>query len=249
MSNDIYVDIPESLEACDRGYSPEAAPPPQSLPSDERPRERLQALGPAALSDQELLSIILNSGIRGKHVSILAAEVLDKLEQTKDIPPVKELALLPGLGQSKASLLIAMLEFGRRRWGIVGGRIRHPADIYRMVRHYADRRQERFLCISLNGAHEALALRVVTIGLVNRTIVHPREVFADPILDRASAVCVAHNHPSGQLEPSTEDDDITFRLKEAAGVLGINFLDHLIFSDTGYFSYCQKDRLSRAQVR
>jgi DNA repair protein RadC len=136
-----------------------------------------------------------------------------------------------------------MLEYGRRRWGMAGTRIRHPSDIYDLVRHYADRRQERFICVSMSGAHEVLAIRIVTIGLVNRTIVHPREVFADPILDRASAISVAHNHPSGQLDPSPEDDDITSRLLQAAEVLGIRLLDHIIFTETGFFSYRQAKRL------
>jgi DNA repair protein RadC len=189
------------------------------------------------------LSILLNSGIRGKNVSLVAADLLDRLVQDRDFPSVKELALLTGLGASKASAVVAMLEYGRRRWGMAGTRIRHPSDIYKLIRHYADRKQERFICLSMNGAHEVLAIRIVTIGLVNRTIVHPREVFADPILDRASAITVAHNHPSGQIDPSIEDDDITARLLEAARVLGIRLLDHLIFTDTQFFSYCQAKRL------
>jgi DNA repair protein RadC len=136
-----------------------------------------------------------------------------------------------------------MLEFGRRRWGAAGARIRQPQEIHDLVKHHADRKQERFLCISLNGAHEVLALRIVSIGLVNRTIVHPREVFADPIIDRAAAVIVAHNHPSGHLEPSPEDDEITFRLKAAADILGLNFLDHLIFSESTWYSYRQSGRM------
>jgi DNA repair protein RadC len=142
------------------------------------------------------------------------------------------------MGESKACLVAAMLEFGRRKWAS-GQKIRNPADIYGLVRHFSGRRQEYFLCVSLNGAHEVIALRIVTIGLVNRTIVHPREVFADPLLDRASAVAVAHNHPSGDLNPSKEDEEITVRLNAAAELLGLNFLDHLIFSDNHWFSYRQ----------
>jgi DNA repair protein RadC len=138
-----------------------------------------------------------------------------------------------------------MLEFGRRRWGLSGRRIGAPVDIYRIIRHYADRPQERFICLSMNGAHEVLAVRVVTVGLVNRTIVHPREVFADPIMDRASAIIVAHNHPSGIVDPSAEDDEITSRLKAAADVLGIRFLDHIIFSEVLYFSYRHSRRLMK----
>jgi DNA repair protein RadC len=234
-----YSEYFEPLGVEDLGCRNRLVPGPRSLPPAERPRERLREWGPAALSDQELLSILLNSGVRGKNVSILAAELLERLDREKEIPSVRELALLTGIGESKASAVVAMLEFGRRKWGMAGTRIKHPADIYNSIRHYADRRQERFICLSLNGAHEVLAIRVVTVGLVNRTIVHPREVFADCLLDRACAVSVAHNHPSGQMLPSAEDDEITLRLKAAADILGLRFLDHIIFCESGYFSYRQ----------
>jgi len=211
---------------------------PLSLPKERRPRERLIRSSPEALSDQDLLAIILVSGVKGKNVTLLARELLLKLDREKKIPTVKELCRLSGLGISKACTIAAMLEFGRRKWAS-GQRIRCPMDIFNLIRHYADRRQERFICLSLNGAHEVLASRLITIGLVNRTIIHPREVFADPILDRASAVVVAHNHPSGNIYPSEEDNEITYRLKAAADILGINFLDHLIFSENLYFSFRQ----------
>jgi DNA repair protein RadC len=113
------------------------------------------------------------------------------------------------------------------------------------VRHYADRKQECFISLSLNGAHEVLAVRIVTIGLVNKTIVHPREVFADLIQDRAAAFCVAHNHPSGQLESSPEDAEITERLQAAARIIGLYFLDHIIFSQTSYWSFVENGKLKK----
>jgi DNA repair protein RadC len=219
--------------------------PRQEEAQDSRPRERLLRGGPAALSDHELLAVLLNTGIRGKNVAALAAELLELLDREKNIPSVRDLQTLSGMGVGKACSVAAMLEFGRRRWGHAGTRIRQPQDIYSLLRHHADRKQERFLCLSLNGAHEVLALRIVSIGLVNRTIVHPREVFADPISDRAAAVIVAHNHPSGQLKPSPQDDEITVRLKAAAGLLGLSFLDHLIFTETAWFSYCQSGHMDR----
>jgi DNA repair protein RadC len=213
-------------------------PSPLSLPAGQRPRERLIRAGPDSLSDQELLAVILVAGVQGRNVMNLARDLLDRLDREKAIPSVAELCGLKGMGESKACSIAAMLEFGRRKWSS-GLRIKSPQDLYGHIRHHADRRQERFLCISLNGAHEVLASRIVTIGLVNRTIVHPREVFADPILDRASAVAVAHNHPSGDVRPSREDDDITSRLRAASEILGLRFLDHLIFSETSWYSYCQ----------
>jgi DNA repair protein RadC len=215
----------------------------ENVPLEERPREKLLIRGPSALSDSELLAILLNTGIHGKNVKELAGDLLGLLDRNKDIPSVKEISDLAGLGQSKSCSVAAMLEFGRRRYGSFSARIKQPADIFTLVRHYADRKQERFISLSLNGAHEVLAVRIVTIGLVNKTIVHPREVFADLIQDRAAAFCVAHNHPSGQLESSPEDDEITARLQSAARILGLHFVDHIIFSETNWWSFREKGKL------
>ena len=213
------------------------------LPSSQRPRERLLSKGPEALSDAELLAILLNTGIKGKNVSDLAGDLLGLLDRNKEIPDVREILDIPGLGNSKACAVAAMLEFGRRRWGSSGVSVKTPSDIFSLIRHYADRKQERFISLSLNGAHEVLSVRVVTVGLVNKTIVHPREVFADIIQDRAAAFIVAHNHPSGRLVPSPEDDEITERLRGSAAILGLHFLDHLIFSQTAWWSYRQNGKL------
>ena len=212
-------------------------------PPDERPREKLKNQGPAALSDGELLAVLLNTGIRGKNVKELAIDLLNLLDKSKDIPSVRDISHLPGIGQAKSCAVAAMLEFGRRRYGSFSIRIKQPSDIYSLVRHYADRKQERFISLSLNGAHEVLAVRIVTIGLVNKTIVHPREVFADIIQDRAAAFCVAHNHPSGQLDSSFEDDEITDRLQSSARILGLHFVDHVIFSETDWWSFRENGRL------
>ena len=213
------------------------------LKPEEMPREKMLEKGPSALSDTELLAILLNTGTRKKRVKALAKELLLLLDKSKGIPPIKEITALRGLGQTKASAVTAMLEFGKRRYGSVSARIKQPSDVFPLVRHFADRKQERFISLSLNGAHEVIAVRIVTIGLLNRTIVHPREVFADLIQDRAAAFCVAHNHPSGQLLCSPEDEEITSRLQSAANILGIQFLDHLIFSETAWWSFRQNGKL------
>ncbi|MCL2801625.1 MAG: DNA repair protein RadC [Treponema sp.] len=213
------------------------------MPPNERPREKLLERGPASLSDGELLAVLLNTGIQGKNVKELALDLLSLLDKNKDIPSVKEISALAGVGDSKACAVAAMLEFGRRRYGSFSARIKQPVDVFTLVRHFADRKQERFISLSLNGAHEVLAVRVVTIGLVNKTIVHPREVFADIIQDRAAAFCVAHNHPSGQLKSSPEDDEITCRLLSASRILGLHFVDHIIFSETGWWSYKENGKL------
>jgi DNA repair protein RadC len=198
-------------------------------------QERLLTAGPEALSDNELLELFLDGG---------PADILrKKLELNNGIPPVSELAALPGVNADKAYAAAAMLEFCRRRWNFRGVRITDADGLFSLLRHYADCRQERLISVSLNGAREVLAVRVVTVGLVNKAVVHPREIFADVITDRASALCIAHNHPSGLVFPSGEDDAVTRNLLKAAGILGINLLDHLIFSGDGFYSYHREGKI------
>jgi len=242
MSDITYSECLAELQAQYRGAR-KGRKGPLDLAIEQRPRERLMNKGPASLSDADLLAILLNTGIKGKNVSELAADLLGLLDRNREVPSVQELARLSGMGDSKACAIAAMLEYGKRRWGMAGSAVKYPSEIFALVRHYADRKQERFISLSLNGAHEVLAVRVVTIGLVNKTIVHPREVFADLIQDRAAAFIVAHNHPSGRLNPSPEDDEITQRLLKASEILGLHFLDHLIFSETAWWSYRQNNRL------
>jgi len=129
------------------------------------------------------------------------------------------------------------IEFARRRIKPEGTKIETPADLLPLVRHYAERKQEHFLCASINGANEIINIRVISIGLVDRTPVHPREVFADALTDRASGVIVAHNHPAGPLEPSAWDVEVTKQLKAAGEIVGVVLLDHIIFNRNGYFSF------------
>ena len=124
--------------------------------------------------------------------------------------------------------------------------MRTPSDVFPLVAHFADLKQERFLTVSLNGAHEVIQTRTVSVGLVNRTLIHPREVFADALTDRACAIIVAHNHPSGQLTPSPEDKDITRRLRGAGELLGIPLLDHLVFSRQDFYSFVEHGLLDPA---
>ncbi len=173
----------------------------------------------------------------------LAARILQVVDSEGTAPSLKGLCEVEGVGLAKASLIMAALEFARRRIRPHGVKISFPPDVYPLIRHVADRRQEHFLCVSLNGANEVIAIRTVSMGLVNRALVHPREVFADPITDRATAVIVAHNHPSGNLLPSADDLAITRQLKKAGQTLGIRLLDHLIFNTTSYYSLLEKGQL------
>ena len=208
----------------------------RELAIEERPRERLCREGPKSLSDSELLALLLGSGSRGRDVFSLAARVIEKVDRSNSELTVRDLMQISGLGLAKAAIVVAALEFSRRRICSDGVKIREAKDVIPLLAHLFDRKQETFVSVSLNGAHEVIASRIVTIGLVNVCQVHPREVFAEPLKDRACAIIVAHNHPSGDLTPSKEDWLVTERLKDGAKLLGITLLDHIIFSSKGFRS-------------
>jgi DNA repair protein RadC len=123
--------------------------------------------------------------------------------------------------------------------------IKNPSDLYDLLGDFKNRRQEHFLVVTLNGAHEIIKLHIVSKGLVNRTIVHPRECFYPAIKDNAAAVMFVHNHPSGKTNPSIEDDEITWQLKAAADILGFKMLDHLIIGRNQFYSYRQSGKISK----
>jgi DNA repair protein RadC len=215
----------------------------REMPLQERPRERLSLLGPGHLTDVELLAVLIGSGIKGKGVTTLAREVLSLLDATDYKPRFNTLREISGLGTARAALIAAALEFCRRIFCPEHHKITTPGDVFPIVRHYAGRKQEHFICLSLNGAQEVITKRVISIGLVNKTMVHPREVFAGAVTDRAAAIICAHNHPSGNIEPSHEDRDVTFMLQKAGTIMGIRLLDHVIFSHKEYFSFQEQGEL------
>jgi DNA repair protein RadC len=213
----------------------------REMPLETRPRERLVKSGPASLTDLELVSIMVGSGMKGKGVLAISGEILALLDSRQYKASIEDLKGIVGLGSAKAALILSAIEFARRILCTDKTRIRMAADVVPVVRHYADRQQEYFLCLSLNGAHELIATRVISMGLVNKTLMHPREVFAGAIVDRASSIICCHNHPSGNTEPSPEDREITGMLADAGRLLGITLLDHVIFSKTGYYSFREND--------
>jgi DNA repair protein RadC len=215
----------------------------KDIPQDERPREKLAKRGPQSLSDVELIAVLLGRGIEGHDVMSVANQVLTAIDTNGGTPDCQALENIAGMGPAKAALMAAALEFSRRRIKPEGFKISFPADVLPLIQHYADRKQEHFLCVSLNGSNEVIAVRVISVGLVNKTHVHPREVFADAITDRASAVIVAHNHPSGNVEPGQEDVEITKQLKSAGEILGIRLLDHIIFNRSAYYSFVEKNAI------
>ncbi len=209
------------------------------MPKFERPREKLREKGAKYLPDIELIAILLGSGTKENDVMTVAGRILRVLDQCNDKIGLEELQKIEGVGPAKATVIAAALEFARRRIRPEGVKIIFPTDVLPLITHMSDRKQEHFICISLSGANEVIATRIVSVGLVNKTQVHPREVFADPITDRAAAAIVAHNHPSGSLYPSIEDIAVTKQLKEAGDTLGINLVDHIIFNQKGYYSFLE----------
>ena len=201
-----------------------------------QPREKLAQNGPRALSDEELLSVMLGSGSPGNNVRSVAAQVLPVLDIDEDAN-IRRLQEVPGIGPSKAYMIAAAIEFSRRRIRPEGIRVRKASDVVPLVNHLLDRPQEQVVSISLSGAHEVIKIRTVSIGLLTSCPIHPREVFVGPIMDRAFSVILAHNHPSGDPTPSDEDKKVTRQLALAASTLGIRLLDHIVVARRGYFSF------------
>lgn len=210
---------------------------PVSRTLGERPRERLLRYGAQTLSDRELVAVILGSGTAQASVYTVAQRVLKVVERDSTNIGTRELMAIAGVGPAKAAQLASCLEFARRFVAPRSYRIRTPSDVMPLLVHYADRAQEHFIAVSLNGAHEVISVRVVSVGLVNRTLVHPREIYAAAITERATAIICAHNHPSGNVTPSSDDHLVTQSLKEAGEVLGVRLLDHIVFSPTGFYSF------------
>ncbi len=209
----------------------------KDIPDFDRPREKLAAKGPEALSDPELLAVLLGSGVKGKDVFQVARDILRKLDKEKGKVDVKALVSIEGVGFARACQIIASLEFARRRLLKESIFIQKAEDVLPLISHIADKKQEYFLCITLNGANEVIGNRVVTVGLLNTNQVHPREVFVDAISDRAASIILSHNHPSGLLKPSPDDMATTKQLVAAGKILGIPVLDHILITKKGHLSF------------
>ncbi len=201
----------------------------------DRPREKLIHLGTKSLSTIELLSILLGKGTRKKNVFNLSKEILKVHDDDLRNITVDSLMKITGIGPAKTCNIIAGFELARRYNGRKLSVITCAEDVIPLIFHIRDKKQEYFVCITLNGANEVINNRIVTVGLLNSSQIHPREVFADAISDRAASVILIHNHPSGNLEPSEDDGRITKQMREAGRILGIAVLDHIIITEDGNF--------------
>lgn len=209
------------------------------LSSLDNPREKLKIKGVEALSDRELVAVIIGQGSKEAHVDEASRLVIEEIDKKDGKPELNALRFLPGMGEVKAGQILAALEFGRRRKEKRQSVIRCPEDIFENVKHYSDREQECLVVISLNGAKEIISEHVISIGTMDKTLIHPREVFSTAIKERAAAIVMAHNHPSGNTSPSPDDIKATLRISECGKMLGIKLMDHIVFSKEQYYSFLQ----------
>jgi len=213
------------------------------LHKDDKPREKLVAKGVQALKNDELLAILLGSGVQGKDVRKLAKEIVAMMDEGFDKLTLKKLCEIHGLGLAKASQILASIELSKRYLIRSNKRITSAGEVYEELKAFSSKSQEHFLTITLDGASHVINTRTVFIGTLNQSLVHPREVFADAIADRAAGIIIAHNHPSGTLEASRADIQITQRLKEVSKLVGIELLDHVILSKHGFYSFSDEGLL------
>ena len=213
------------------------------LPSSERPRERLQKLGVDALSAQEILALILGRGIAGESVMVTAQRLLSQFGNLKGIADasVEELLRVKGIGVAKASQIKAAFELANRLEGYsdkgTKPLVKTPDEVMSLVRgRLKGKKKEHFLVLLLDTRGQVIKVSEISVGSLDTSIVHPREVFKEAIAASAASVIFVHNHPSGDPEASEDDIQLTKRLAEAGEIMGIDVLDHVIIGDKNYLS-------------
>lgn len=222
----------------------------RDLPQGELPRERLIARGAEALSDAELLAILLRTGRAGENVLELARGIVARFQETGLSAilamPCAEFARIPGIGMAKAATVLAALELGQRAQHAARNRpyIHEAQDVYTLLRpRIHGEKREHFLVLPLSAKNEVLMVADVSVGTLTNTLVHPREVYEPAIRCGAAHIVLAHNHPSGDPAPSTEDHRLTRVLKEAGTLLGIPVTDHVILGGDTFFSFSEEGML------
>lgn len=209
------------------------------IPAADRPREKLQRKGVASLSDFELLEVLIGSGTAGADVGYIAKQTQKLLQKGADALTYDGLTGIKGISTATASKIMAALELARRHLVHDSTPLLSGPDILARLGDLRTKQQEHFVCLTLDGGQRLIAQRTITVGSLDSVQAHPREVFADAIVDRAASVIVAHNHPSGDPNPSQKDITLTQQLAAAAQLLGITLRDHLILTKSEHFSYRQ----------
>jgi len=221
----------------------------KDLPLKERPRERLEMYGPSALSNEELLAIIIKTGTKGISVKEIASNVLIKLKSINKLEniSINTFSDIKGLGHIKTIEIMASIELGKRIFlsreeekSII---YNNPDNIYNDNKYlFFGKKQEYFYCLYLDNKKKLIERKLLFMGTVNRSIVHPREIFKDAYLNSASGIICMHNHPSGDIKPSREDIFLTKSLIEIGKIQGINIIDHMIITDNDYYSFYENNR-------
>ncbi len=209
----------------------------KELYSEDRPREKLFRKGASSLRTYELIALMLGSGGKERSLFTIARELETALEEKSWKNPEKLLEI-EGIGKAKACQIAAAFELvSRYTLENSKRKITSSSDAFVLLGDLSKKRQENFITLTLDGANRLIKTRTIFIGTLNQSLIHPREVFADAITDRAASIIFAHNHPSGNLEPSHEDIQVTKRLIESAKILGIEVLDHIIVGKGNHFSF------------
>lgn len=216
------------------------------LPQNERPRERLLKYGAEILSNSELLAIILRTGTTNENVMSLSSRVLKEsggLNGLLRLLP-EEIMTLKGIGVAKASQIIAMAELSKRFKSYKSGeqyKITQPKDVAELVmEEMRYLKEEHLRVVMLNTKNIVISVKDVSIGSLNSSIVHPREIFIEAIKKSSASIVICHNHPSGDPTPSAEDISVTERIKECGKLLGIDLIDHIIIGNGNYISLKEK---------
>ena len=193
--------------------------------------------------DEELIMLILGKGTKNNPIESLAEKVTKTINSSNEEELIPNLKKINGMGESRALIIAAALELGRRRRGILRSSINAPKDVIPFLQHYTLMPTEHFITVTVNGAKEILSTRVVSVGTINKALIHPREVFANAVSEYASGIICCHNHPCGQCYPSNADIDSTKILQKAAKILVIVFMDHIIITKEDYFSFLEHGML------
>ncbi|MBA3063853.1 JAB domain-containing protein [Candidatus Woesearchaeota archaeon] len=210
----------------------------------ERPRERFRMKGPDALSNAELLAIILQKGHKGENAIDMSNRIISKfgLDKLSELS-LKELESVKGIGEAKAMQIKAIFEINKRvNSGVICERVVNCSED--IAKYYIERmkglKREHLIAVFLDSKNKIINDKVISIGTLNSSLVHPREVFKEAIKNSANAIILVHNHPSGDCGPSSEDIEITDRIREAGEMVGIKLLDHVIVDKDKHYSYIQK---------
>ncbi len=199
------------------------------------PREKLEKYGPQKLADYELLAILLGSGIKNLNVLELSKKILNKIEKIGlQKITLQNLLEIKGLGKAKASQIISVLELGKRLNSENKAGILSAEDIWKLCSDIREAKREHFVAFYLDTQDMLIERQIISIGTLNASLVHPREVFEPALALHAASIIVAHNHPSGDTEPSPEDREVTIKLMEAGKILGVELQAHIIVTGKKY---------------